>query len=211
MKISIRHLGKIERASLDIRPITLLVGENNTNKTWTAYSIYALLKSLSRDSGPTGNVARVATRAFAQQIQALASQPADRIVNAPPSASVNLEFSRETMLKSMSKEVRLALRGVELAKVLAAPRLKGRDVRGAAEQIASTLGAVRPIIRAEVARDFPQDQDLRALIVRSGSAPNTQAAVQERFFRDTGVRLQVARETANLRAFIGPRETPHPK
>jgi predicted ATPase len=47
LKLTIRKLGLIDHAELDIRPLTVLVGENGTNKTWTAYSIYGLMRSLT--------------------------------------------------------------------------------------------------------------------------------------------------------------------
>jgi predicted ATPase len=121
MKISIRHLGKIERADLDVRPLTLIVGENNTNKTWTAYSIYALLRSLSRDASQSQNLAKVATRSFEQHIQALAAEAASRIAKISTSANINLEFSREAVLSPITANVRLTLRASELAQVLAVP------------------------------------------------------------------------------------------
>jgi hypothetical protein len=42
MKLTIENLGSIKQADLDIKPLTVLVGPNNTNKTWAAYSLYAL-------------------------------------------------------------------------------------------------------------------------------------------------------------------------
>lgn len=44
MKFRVEHLGQIASAELDIRPLTLLVGRNNTNKTWAAYALYGLLQ-----------------------------------------------------------------------------------------------------------------------------------------------------------------------
>ncbi len=48
MKLKIEKLGRIQHAELDVRPLTVLIGPNNTNKTWTAYVLYGLLQSLSR-------------------------------------------------------------------------------------------------------------------------------------------------------------------
>jgi hypothetical protein len=44
VKFRVEHLGQIASAELDIRPLTLLVGRNNTNKTWAAYALYGLLE-----------------------------------------------------------------------------------------------------------------------------------------------------------------------
>lgn len=46
MKLILEKLGRIEHAELDIRPLTVLVGENNTNKTWAAYCLYGLARQL---------------------------------------------------------------------------------------------------------------------------------------------------------------------
>ena len=45
-KIRVKNLGKIKEAELDIRPLTVFCGPNNTNKTWVANSIYGLARRL---------------------------------------------------------------------------------------------------------------------------------------------------------------------
>ncbi|MBA2682785.1 MAG: AAA family ATPase [Ktedonobacteraceae bacterium] len=37
MKISIRNLGAVREAEIDLKPLTVFVGPNSTGKTWTAY------------------------------------------------------------------------------------------------------------------------------------------------------------------------------
>jgi len=51
MKLHIRNLGRIEEAEIDWRPLTVFVGETNTNKTWTAYAAYALAQGLQTRVG----------------------------------------------------------------------------------------------------------------------------------------------------------------
>jgi predicted ATPase len=52
MKITIRNLGVIKKAEIDLKPLTILVGPNNSGKTWLAYTLasifgpYALSKYL---------------------------------------------------------------------------------------------------------------------------------------------------------------------
>lgn len=43
MKIEIRNLGVVEQAEIDLKPLTIFVGSNNTGKTWTAYILAAIL------------------------------------------------------------------------------------------------------------------------------------------------------------------------
>jgi len=51
MKVTVENLGRIKNASFDWKPLTVFVGENNTNKSWTAYCVYAISKwILSRQS-----------------------------------------------------------------------------------------------------------------------------------------------------------------
>jgi hypothetical protein len=39
MKITIKHLGAIQHAELDLKPLTILIGPNNAGKTWMAYTL----------------------------------------------------------------------------------------------------------------------------------------------------------------------------
>ncbi len=47
MKISISHLGAIDKATIDLKPLTVFIGENGTGKTWAAYTLSAIF-------GPSG-------------------------------------------------------------------------------------------------------------------------------------------------------------
>lgn len=42
MKFHIENLGRIKKAEIDLRPFTVFIGANNTNKTWMTYIIYAI-------------------------------------------------------------------------------------------------------------------------------------------------------------------------
>ncbi len=43
MKLVVEKVGRIERAEIEIRPLTVFIGENGTGKTWTAMGLFALL------------------------------------------------------------------------------------------------------------------------------------------------------------------------
>lgn len=47
MRLVVDKLGRIEHAEIEIRPLTVLVGESNTNKTWVAYCLYGLMRYLT--------------------------------------------------------------------------------------------------------------------------------------------------------------------
>ena len=49
MELIVNNLGRIKEARLDIKPLTVFVGPNNTNKTWTAYALYGLACRLTRN------------------------------------------------------------------------------------------------------------------------------------------------------------------
>lgn len=45
MEFRIRNLGKIKKANIKLGNLTVFVGKNNTNKTWTAYLIYSVFSN----------------------------------------------------------------------------------------------------------------------------------------------------------------------
>ena len=48
MIIRFHNLGKIKETELDLRPMTVIIGPNNSNKTYIAYSVYGLWKAQRR-------------------------------------------------------------------------------------------------------------------------------------------------------------------
>lgn len=46
MKITFSNLGKIKKTTLDLRPLTVIIGPNNSNKTYIAYSVYGIWQSV---------------------------------------------------------------------------------------------------------------------------------------------------------------------
>ena len=43
MNVKIRNLGVIDNASIDLKPLTVFIGENSMGKTWAAYTLSAIL------------------------------------------------------------------------------------------------------------------------------------------------------------------------
>jgi AAA ATPase domain len=43
MKIQFKNFGPIEKAEIELKPLTIFVGINNTGKTWTAYALAGIL------------------------------------------------------------------------------------------------------------------------------------------------------------------------
>jgi len=50
MLIRFQNLGKIKDTTLDLRPLTVIIGPNNSNKTYIAYSLYGLWRTGRYDS-----------------------------------------------------------------------------------------------------------------------------------------------------------------
>jgi hypothetical protein len=50
MKLTVHNLGRIKEAELDIKPLTVFSGHNGTNKTWLAWALFEILRSVS--TGP---------------------------------------------------------------------------------------------------------------------------------------------------------------
>ncbi len=46
MKFQIQNLGTIRNTTLDLRPLTVIVGPNNTNKTYLAYCVHGLIRAI---------------------------------------------------------------------------------------------------------------------------------------------------------------------
>ena len=53
MNIRFHNLGKIKETELDLKPMTVIIGPNNSNKTYIAYSVYGLWQTLA--GVPYGN------------------------------------------------------------------------------------------------------------------------------------------------------------
>jgi len=47
MKIKFYNLGSIQQTELDLRPLTVIIGPNNSNKTYIAYCVYGILQQCS--------------------------------------------------------------------------------------------------------------------------------------------------------------------
>jgi predicted ATPase len=64
MKIKFSNLGSIQETELDLRPLTVIIGPNNSNKTYIAYSTYGLWQ---QSAGSTRGVNKIQNLAIKQE------------------------------------------------------------------------------------------------------------------------------------------------
>jgi hypothetical protein len=150
MKLQVHNLGRINEAELDIRPLTVFVGKNNTNKTWVAYALYGLLRNMTwrhagigtvRSAGPTMMKLRPdETRA---RIQSVVFREVDRlpVPQASDADTVELEVSRRELLEGVDGPVKFALDEKYLGKLLNLSDEISVDARVTLEITAEELGA----------------------------------------------------------------------
>src|SRR5580700_1648869 len=97
MTLTVRHLGRIEEAVLDIRPLTIFVGPNGTNKTWTAYSLFGVLEALRWVDQGSPQHLRV-DAAMERAIETTCAEIQKQIEQLPPGADLRTRIRRDEIL-----------------------------------------------------------------------------------------------------------------
>lgn len=126
MRYTVKSLGPIRSADIEVRPLTVLVGENNTGKSWLAYSLFGLLRLMA--FGPVGRTlhkGNISSESLLK-VRTAASEAAERI-SARESSSLRFQFTREALLKGVRKPTILRLDGDQLQDVIGAS-VKGASV-----------------------------------------------------------------------------------
>lgn len=127
-KLRVENLGRIADAELSIRPLTVFIGPNNTNKTWTAYSLFSLVKYLTAHFRTPWLSERVDLDAVIGRNEHLlaaadsvVSNALSSLASASEGTTVLGEVTRAEMLSDMAYPARFYLRAAGLAQVLAIP------------------------------------------------------------------------------------------
>lgn len=125
MKMTIQNLGRIKAAEIDLRPLTVFVGPNGTNKTWTAYAAYSLLRELSwfapRGTAPEALVLAERVRHEARAVARARMSG----VTLDTGTRLSVEFARREFAGAFANGVQLRGDGKHLS----------RWIRGAGEAI----------------------------------------------------------------------------
>jgi len=126
-KLHVQNLGRIREAELSIRPLTVFMGPNNTNKTWTAYALYGLAKAMAWPFSPLrdvdasgsrhgvsvgGNLSRVREAAVSRVLASRSKAPAGR--------AIVKEVRRQDALAGVDFPARLSLHTLALARLIGA-------------------------------------------------------------------------------------------
>lgn len=129
MKLTINNLGKIVQGELELNNLTILVGDNNSGKTYVTYSIYGLLKnwtdfinynsfksiesrlktegqiSLKKDE-----IISLVTKSFNEESSNFQKRIRDLFNDKEKifeNAKVRLEFEKPTFFKDCEKQIRI--------------------------------------------------------------------------------------------------------
>src|SRR5262245_32186965 len=107
MKLVIDKLGLVTHAELDVRPLTVFFGPNNTNKTWVAYCLYGLARYLIIGSAPPGKYLLPALSIEPSAAEAAIDAAIQRATSRVPGDSDTVRFS--VSRKDLIKDVRGAV------------------------------------------------------------------------------------------------------
>jgi hypothetical protein len=95
--LTVRKLGRIAEATLDIRPLTIFVGDNNTNKTWTAYSLFGLLEALRSEAQRVSTDLAIEP-GLSRAIDATVADLRARVSSLPPRGELRTTIRRHEIL-----------------------------------------------------------------------------------------------------------------
>lgn len=119
MRLKVENLGRIERAELEIAPLTVFFGPNGTNKTWTTWSAFAALEAFS--TGPTARFFLPEGRLPLVDRTGGRFQPlADALDSPGETASVEVHVRLDEVLEPRDSENSIQAGGGRLAGVLRA-------------------------------------------------------------------------------------------
>ena len=139
MRLTVQRLGRIKNTTIDVRPFTVFIGANNTNKTWTAYSLYGLACKLSRSHAPLSDLNLTVDACLASRIEQLVSELLESFISItegepstsadePKASQIGAEILRDEVVSGLSGSLHFSFDSKALGNLLAVPE---KDMRGA--------------------------------------------------------------------------------
>lgn len=114
MKLSVRNLGRIREAEVDIRPLTVFVGQNDTNKTWLSYAFAALANRVSCTPDRAFETAVDGPQDLTDAIRRVTDQIGERYADRRSNILVRVVIDLSPFLKTIGPNVRLTAYDYEL-------------------------------------------------------------------------------------------------
>jgi hypothetical protein len=122
VELIVKNLGRLTEARLDIKALTVFVGPNHTNKTWTAYSLYGIARNLARLEFATGRRVGFSVGAALQaKIEAAADELLSELTG-KPAQEVTARITRDEVCQGLpTSELTFSLDAQGLGAVLGIP------------------------------------------------------------------------------------------
>ena len=218
-KLRVQNLGRIADAELSIRPLTVFIGPNNTNKTWTAYALYGLARWFSGAPGafwrPTSDGLDSLIEAD-EQLQRVTNSTVSRVLSswssAPENATVLEEITRAEILQDVTYPIQVFLHPQGIAQLLGVSAEQTRDANVVIEMTREqfSLSRVERISfelrkgRGCDATLTDKDGTVRERIVQAGIPPSHER-VPDSFLRK-GIQRVLFQQHASVVAFPAERK-----
>jgi hypothetical protein len=121
MKLTVENLGTIGHADIDIAPLTVFIGPNNTNKTWTAYSLYGLVQAFAQTWWQSDSEGIQFNVPFMDNITSTVARCVDylRRTNGADKETTSTEVKREELIANVTFPFRVSLLPTGLQQLLA--------------------------------------------------------------------------------------------
>ncbi|MRG95011.1 AAA family ATPase [Polyangium spumosum] len=177
MKLVVEKVGRIERAEIEVRPLTVFIGENGTGKTWTAMGLFALLKNSygrgRNEKRSTGDVERLLVDRANEIVEQVEKTPGESL----------FEVRRSELLRMLPEQVEVRLDRIDGEKLVGATLDERAQLRLALTQQALVRYPVDLLLRLKLSpRQLSAtllEGDAEPLVSTNFSSPDLREAVQK--------------------------------
>jgi hypothetical protein len=130
VKLILDNLGRIGHADIEIRPLTVFVGENNTNKTWAAYCLWDLVRRamVATPSGVDDDPLPIEPKDVGE---AIGASVAREVKVCPAGFIYDRTIARQDLISGVHSTVTFHLSSADIAKLLHASFSEATSARAA--------------------------------------------------------------------------------